>query len=134
MTRKLRYTLIGAATGLIVLGGGSRALMRGVTLVTGSTPIYTLGGTIEILVSGAIYGALGGILLALLPSRRAFWRSWLHWLLFLPGIILLSATLRAEFGAVAEQARPPVLVAFALLALIYSLILSAITHRTDRGR
>ncbi len=128
MNRILRYGLIGAGTGLVVLGLGSRALMRGVTLITGSTPIYTPGGTIEILASGAWYGALGGLLLALFPSRRAAWKPWLHWLLFLPGVILLSSTSREEFGAVAAQARTPVLAVFAVLVLIYSLILSRITR------
>ncbi|MHB1329287.1 MAG: hypothetical protein ACYC2K_13910 [Gemmatimonadales bacterium] len=133
MTRTLQYGLIGAVVGLVVLGGGSRALMRGVTLITSSTPIYTLSGTAEILVSGAVYGALGGILLAVLPRRRTFWRPWLHWLIFLAAIMLLSATSRAELGALAEQARVPVLAAFSLLVLIYSLILSVATRRADRA-
>lgn len=80
------------------------------------------------------YGGLGGLLLALLPIRRTGWRPWLHWLLFLPGVILLSGASRAEFGALAEQARPPVLAVFAVLVLLYSLTLSSIVRRTELRR
>jgi len=134
MTRALRYGLIGAVTGLVVLGIGSRTLMRGVTLITGSTPIYSLSGTAEVIASGAWYGVLGGLLLALLPNRRPGWRPWLHWLLFLPGLVLLSSASRSAIGGVTEQGRLIVAAVFALLVLFYSLTLSWITRRTEPSR
>ena len=57
--------LLGAWLGLIVLGGGGRAVMRGIALATDAPSALTVGGTVTVLAAGAaafwplvlVYGA-----------------------------------------------------------------------------
>lgn len=78
-------SLSGALTGAGVGGIGARLAMRGVTLIGGMEPAFTLGGTLAICVMGAILGLLAGVALGLL------WR-------WLPGQATLKGTV---FGAAA---------------------------------
>lgn len=61
--------LAGAVAGLGALGLGGRLAMAALVLAGGSRPEITLGGTLEVLVVGADYGAAGGLLA--LGMRRA---------------------------------------------------------------
>ena len=66
--------LAGAALGAIFLGAGGRAGMRVVALSAARTPLFTLEGTLVVVLFGAIAGAVvaGIFLLAriLFPTRR----------------------------------------------------------------
>ncbi|HEY7686123.1 MAG TPA: hypothetical protein VH833_08475 [Gemmatimonadales bacterium] len=55
--------LIGTITGALFLGVGGRLAMRGLALAAGTPPGFSFGGTFSVVLSGAIAGVIGGILL-----------------------------------------------------------------------
>lgn len=59
----------GAITGALVLGVGGRLLMAALVLAAGGRPGFSFGGSIEVVMVGTAYGAVGGLLL--LPLRQA---------------------------------------------------------------
>jgi hypothetical protein len=61
--------ILGAGLGLLILGGGGRAVMRGIALVTDAPSVVSVGGTVTVLAAGAAAGAAGALLHAL--SRLA---------------------------------------------------------------
>ena len=64
-----RSLLAGAVAGAVLLGGGTRIAMRGVALIEGRVPTWTLTGTLQVMLYGALFG-LGFALLWLLVRRR----------------------------------------------------------------
>ena len=64
--------LLGAWLGLIVLGGGGRAVMRGIALATDAPSALTVGGTVTVLAAGAAAGAAGALLHALARAAAAW--------------------------------------------------------------
>jgi hypothetical protein len=64
-----RSLIVGALAGAVLLGGGTRIAMRGVALVEGRVPTWTLAGTLEVMMYGAVFG-LGFALLWALLGRR----------------------------------------------------------------
>jgi hypothetical protein len=88
---------LGAAVGAVFLGVGGRIAMRIFALMEGREPGFSIGGTLPVILMGAIWGSLGGLLLWL--GRRYFRRSpiargMLFWipltLLFLRGLSPLT--------------------------------------------
>ena len=69
MTVLLRAGLVGALTGAIVLGVGGRIVMRLAAVIAGRTPGFSWGGSVEVIVAGALYGAAGGLLWVVLARR-----------------------------------------------------------------
>lgn len=55
--------LIGTITGALFLGVGGRLVMRGLAVASGRPSGFSVGGTLSVIVSGAIAGVIGGILL-----------------------------------------------------------------------
>jgi len=55
--------LIGTITGALFLGVGGRLVMRGLALASGRPSGFSFGGTFSVILSGAIAGVIGGILL-----------------------------------------------------------------------
>ena len=82
---------LGLAIGTIVLGIGGRLAMRGIALVQGRAPGFTIGGTTTVVFVGAVCGVIGSLLFAgtraLVPGNRIV-RGMLFWL------ILVLITLR----------------------------------------
>jgi hypothetical protein len=66
--------VLGAGIGLVVLGVGGRVAMRAIALANNTPPSFTVGGTATVVFLGAVSGAAGGLLYALvhllLPRRR----------------------------------------------------------------
>lgn len=65
----VRAALAGAATGTIVLGIGGRLAMRLAGLLGGRAPVFSWGGSLEVLAAGARYGAAGGLLWVAVARR-----------------------------------------------------------------
>ena len=84
-------TALGLAIGTIVLGIGGRLAMRGIALVQGRAPGFTIGGTTTVVFVGAVCGVIGSLIFAgtraLVPGNRIV-RGMLFWL------ILVLITLR----------------------------------------
>jgi len=60
--------LIGAGSGMFILGIIGRAATAGIALVTGNSVNLSLRGALEVVAIGALMGAIGGILLLLLRN------------------------------------------------------------------
>jgi len=82
---------LGLAIGTIVLGIGGRLAMRGIALVQGQAPGFTIGGTTTVVFLGAVCGLVGSLIFAglraLMPGSRIV-RGTLFW------AILVLLTLR----------------------------------------
>lgn len=67
---------LGAAVGTVLLGGGGRVAMWIFALATARSAGFTVDGTVSVILSGTIAGAVGGLVLVLvgrfLPARA--WR------------------------------------------------------------
>src|SRR5437773_5277420 len=81
--------LLGAATGALFLGAGGRLVMRLFALATGRFPTFSVRGTLNVVLAGAIAGAVGGVILFAL-ARRLPKRAWLRGLTF-SGVCYLVA-------------------------------------------
>ena len=81
--------LVGAVSGVIVLGIGGRIAMRGIALYNGRPTGFSWGGSLTVLVLGAACGAGGGILLVLMRRlvRHRLLRAAIFWTLV--GLITL---------------------------------------------
>jgi len=126
--------LIGAGLGLLVLGGGGRAVMRAIALFGGAPPAVSVGGTVTVLAAGTAAGAAGALLHALsragaarIAGRRAGVRVAVHVALFAALLVLLTA--RGLRGSPPRQA-----VGFWPLVLIYGVLLMRILARRAGGR
>ena len=76
-----RSLLVGALAGAVLLGGGTRIAMRGVALIEGRVPTWTLTGTLQVMMYGALFG-LGFALLWMLVGRRLPGNRFVRGLLF----------------------------------------------------
>lgn len=66
----LAAVLAGTIAGGVVLGVGGRLAMAALALATRERPRFSWGGSLEVVLLGTFYGAVGGVLLAVL---RRFW-------------------------------------------------------------
>lgn len=72
--------LCGAATGAVVLGFGGRLMMRAISLLTDHPTEFSSGGSLEVVVFGAIIGSAAGAVYSLIDH-------------FLPGNTWLKGSL-----------------------------------------
>ncbi|HEY5986067.1 MAG TPA: hypothetical protein VIV12_06720 [Streptosporangiaceae bacterium] len=118
--------LLGAATGAVFLGVGGRLVMHAFALATTGSGGFTPRGSLNVVFAGAVAGAIGGILLAIIV-RFLPQRLWLRGVLF-AAVCYLIAT---------PGFRPPQPLVFALFApafLIYGAVLVWWWERVMRGR
>ena len=54
----------GTVAGAVVLGVGGRLAMAALAIAGGDGPRFSWGGSLEVLLVGTFYGAIGGVLLA----------------------------------------------------------------------
>ena len=64
---------LGAGLGALILGGGGRLAMRGITLWEGRTHLLSLGGTLSVIGYGVAFGVLGACLRAALDVAAERW-------------------------------------------------------------
>jgi len=107
--RRLGMTLLlGAATGALFLGAGGRLVMRLFALATGRFPTFSVRGALNVVLAGAMAGAVGGLILFALarwlpkpPWLRGLTFSAVCYLVAIPGF------------------RPPQPLVFALFAPVF---------------
>lgn len=58
----MRWALIGAVIGLVILGAGGRVAMYFIARSNGAPGAWTLGGTITVVLMGGLSGVVGGVL------------------------------------------------------------------------
>lgn len=124
----MKTLLLGVASGALILGIGGRIAMRGITVMSGGIPGFSWGGTMTVILLGALSGLAGAVVLlgvrAMLP-RRAALRGTIYWaflilvalrglnpidpqrlLLFMPLILLYGITLQVLSCKVARVSEP----------------------------
>ncbi len=116
MNRFTTAVLAGAASGALFLGVGGRLAMHAFALATARSAGFTVRGSLNVVFAGAIAGAIGGLLLAViarfLPQQR-----WLRAVLF--GVVCYVI---ATPGF--RPPRPLVFVLFAPAFLAYGVVLA----------
>jgi len=120
--------LVGAGLGLLVLGGGGRAVMRGIALATNAPSALTIGGTVTVLAAGAAAGAAGALLYAVARAAAAWGaggRASVRVLLF--AALLALVTARGLHGS-----PPGPAAAFWPLVVIYGVWLARVLSRRAR--
>jgi hypothetical protein len=122
--------LVGAGLGLVVLGGGGRAVMRGIAVMTDAPSALTVGGTVTVLAAGAAAGAAGALLHAV-ARAAAEWgaggRATVRVALF--AALLALVTVRGLHGSPPRPAA-----AFWPLVLVYGVwLVRALARRARRG-
>jgi hypothetical protein len=100
--------LAGAAVGAVLLGAGGRLVMSIFAIAIGRPSVFTFGGSMSVVLSGAMAGAIGGLLLALV---HRFLRGglWLRGLAF--GVVCYLIAVPGF--------RPPQLLVFGLFAPLF---------------
>lgn len=124
----MKTLLLGVASGALILGIGGRIAMRGIAVMSGGMPGFSWGGTMTVILLGALSGLAGAVVLmgvrAMLPRRPAL-RGTIYWaflilvalrglnpvdpqrlLLFMPLIVLYGITLQVLSCRVARVSEP----------------------------
>ncbi|PYP39435.1 MAG: hypothetical protein DMD48_06480 [Gemmatimonadetes bacterium] len=117
----LRYSLIGAGVGAVVLGIGGRLAMRGIAVLSGAPPSFTVGGSLRVVLMGALSGLGGAWILKVLRFFLA--RRWLIQTLLFYAIIVLI-TLRGLKPVDSQR-----LVLFLPVVLLYAFLVRVLTRR-----
>lgn len=119
-----RPALAGLACGLLILGASGRLLMRALTLTLVEPPRFSWRGTLLVLASGAVWGAVTGPLLlpirAAIGSRPGAGAAFGAASLLLAGIVFLAA------GGAGDIEAPPLFLllsglSFPALFLVFGL-------------
>jgi len=112
--------LLGIALGLPILGVGSRIAMRIIAHATNVAPGFSFGGTMTVVGLGALSGAAGGLIYAVV-ARVVRDRATVRGVIF--GLILILLTLRGT-----DPFTPLTLSLFLPLTLLYGALLHFV-HR-----
>ncbi len=109
----------------MVLGIGGRVAMRGIAVLSGAPPGFSLGGSLTVVLLGAVSGLAGALILmtlqVFLPKR------WLVQSILFYAIILL-VSLRGL-----RPLDPSRLVLFVPLVLVYTVLLRVLSRGGGRG-
>ena len=128
---------LGALVSGVLLGVAARFTMRLVALVSGVPVSFSVGGSIEVIVLGALLGtplALGYLLLRRRTHRTHAWHG-LGFGLAAFGMFALFPMPSAESALASTPDSPAVTaVAFALLLGLWGIGLELLGRRLDRGR
>jgi hypothetical protein len=113
--------LIGIALGLTILGIGGRIAMRVIAHATYAAPSFSLGGTMTVVFMGAVSGAAGGVIYAVL-ARVLPDRAVIRGVMF--AVVLTLLTLRGTSPSTSLS-----LSLFVPLALLYGALLDYVHRR-----
>lgn len=111
---------MGIGIGAVVLGIGGRIAMRGIGVLSGAPPGFSLGGSLTVVLMGAVAGFAGALILMTL--RFFLPRRWLVQTVLFYAIILLVSL---------RGLRPldsPRLLLFIPLVLVYAVLLRVLSR------
>jgi hypothetical protein len=100
----LAAVLAGAVAGAAALGIGGRLAMAALAIANRKRPEFSWGGSLDVVILGTFYGAVGGVLLAVL---RRVWPQGKRWRgIGLGGILLGVAWASSTVGRQTATAAP----------------------------
>ena len=120
-----RALIVGVLAGAAFLGAGTRLAMRGVAHIEQRVPVWTINGTLEVVMFGALFG-LGFALVWALVGRRIPGNRVVRGLLF--GLL---TTILATPGLTPR--RVSTLLLFAPWFLLYGIAMSIFTTRAQQA-
>jgi len=127
----LSAPLAGAAVGTLILGVGGRLAMAGIMLLRAEQPRFSLGGSLDVVLMGALYGLLGGVLL--LPLRRVVPSRKLRRGVTLGLILLLVGWLTSSVGRDMSLALGPMIPSAigiaSVMFVVYGVVLDRLVAR-----
>ncbi|MEX2108976.1 MAG: hypothetical protein WD802_00035 [Gemmatimonadaceae bacterium] len=100
----LAAVLAATVAGIVVLGVGGRLTMAGLAMANRNGPGFSWGGSLEVVLLGTFYGAIGGVLLAVLRRvwpQAGWWRG-----IGLGGMLLGLAWASSTVGRQTAAAAP----------------------------
>jgi len=123
--------LMGGIVGALVLGAGGRLSMAGLMLMRAQQPAFTLGGTMDVVAVGALYGLVGGVLLIplrrLVESRKLRRGVTLGLLLLIVG--WLTSPTGREMSSVLGSLIPAAIGLASVTFVVYGVVLDALVDR-----
>lgn len=114
--------LAGAVIGLIVLGIGGRLVMRIIAHWEGRVPVFSLPGSIEVVMMGTIAGAIAGAIYGIL--RRSITNDVIRIVVFIA--LCVAFTL---FGVKDILPRPKML--FIAITVIFCVVIELVSRRNE---
>jgi ABC-type polysaccharide/polyol phosphate export permease len=128
----VRGTLTGTVVGLLILGIGGRLVMSLIAWRAGIPVGYTVGGTLEVIMTGVLFGLGGGLIYATLvavarsdrPAVGAAFGA-----LYFAALVLYPPPAARSAAAGVPQQRVLVLLAFGALFVAYGVTLAALMRR-----
>lgn len=129
-----RGALAGTIAGLVILGIGGRLVMSFIAWRAAIPVGYTVGGTLEVIVTGVLFGLGGGLIygaLAMLWRLDRVTIGAAYGLLYFAGLALHPPPAARSAASGVPQQRPLVLFAFAALFVLYGVSMAALLRRTD---
>lgn len=127
----IRVVLAGGVAGVAILGVGGRMAMATLPLLTGLRPRFSWGGSLEVVLLGSIYGAFGGVVLALLRRTRfvTLPGAPLIFGLMMLGSAWASSSVGRATAATAPVAEPLVWLLAAMFFITYGFAASSLATR-----
>lgn len=125
--------LAGLVVGLVVGGTGARIAMRGVALMAGMQPEFSVGGTLAILVLGAILGVPAGLLFV--AARRflpvpARWKGLIFGLIC--SLLFIAPFFLSPQGELALVSPLVGASLFGPIPILYAVALAVVVDRMER--
>jgi len=132
MRRTVSGALVGAALGALFLGLGGRIVMRLLAMSIERDPIFSLGGTLDVVAYGAIVGTVSGAAFSLcrplMPRRWSFQGLIVAALAYTGTIATLPAHITDTARPFADQ-MTLVLTLFGLCFLLFGLTMARVSSR-----
>jgi MFS family permease len=137
--RAIVLGLVGFIVGLVVLGLGGRILMRLLAFVTPEPPRFTLGGTLQIIGAGAVWGGITAPLLMVVRKYRPrFGRAFgslFGMVVMAPGLVLFMLFSGFDGDIVAPRlVIVGTVVLFPLLFIMHGIVLESIIRPLEVSR
>ncbi len=125
LPRWVRTLLLGAAIGEVVLGGGGRIAMHLIARATTGTGSFTVGGTLTVVLLGAVSGVIGALFLTF---ARRFFSKWSPTPTVVYWTLLILVTLRGI-----NPVEPLRVAVFFPVVIMFGLALQLATFRKPIG-
>ena len=127
-----RGALIGAVVGLLILGIGGRLVMSLIAWRAGIPVGYTVGGTLEVMITGVLFGLGGGLIYGILAAvwrlyRPAFGAAF--GAVYFTGLALYPPAAARTAALGVPQQRVLVLLTFGALFVVYGASMAALMRR-----